>query len=181
MVFIFRGRSTIVTAMHRPPTFRSQNGFTVVELLVVIGLIGIIATLVIAVYTGTQEKARLAKMRADLASIQEGLALYRTDNGQFPVSASEPGCADDWCGWDQATGDAFVPGLVPNYMRSIPQLDPNNAYDDTYLYRSVDGKEYQLIRLNRNGLSTAERGLDTMFFVAESSFSGQAWGVKSSN
>lgn len=167
--------------MQRPPSTRSESGFTVVELLVVIGLIGIIATLVFAVYTGTQEKARLAKMRADIASIQEGLALYHTDNGQFPISAGEPGCADDWCGWDQATEDAFVPGLVPKYMRSIPQLTASNAYDDTYLYRSIDGKEYQLVRLNRNGLSTAERGLDTMFFVAESSFSGYAWGVKSSN
>lgn len=159
----------------------SQYGFTIVELLVVISLIGIIATLVIAVYIGTQDKAKLSKMRADIATIERGLALYHTDNDGFPVSADAPSCADDWCGWDQATADAFIPGLAPQYLKSLPQLPEESAYDDTYLYRSVDGQKYQLIRLNRAGLSSAERGLDTVFFVAENNFSGQAWGVKSPN
>ena len=62
---------------------RSQ-GFTIVELLIVIVVIGILALLVITTYSGIQAKARNAKRQSDIASLQTQLEAFFSQNGYYP-------------------------------------------------------------------------------------------------
>lgn len=63
-----------------------KRGFTIVELLIVIVIIGILATLIILAYNGIQQRARLAKRKADTSTMMKWLELYYTDNGMYPAS-----------------------------------------------------------------------------------------------
>jgi len=64
-----------------------QSGFTIVELLIVIVVIGILAALVITTYTGIQAKGRNANRQSDLNSIQTHLEAYFAQNGHYPSLA----------------------------------------------------------------------------------------------
>ena len=140
------------------------KGFTIVELLIVIVVIGILAAITIVAYNGIQERARFSTMRSDMASLNKAIQLYYADNGSYPLtptgSSGQP-CSGTWCGWDQATGDNFIPGLVPKYLSATPQLPSENVSQDTYLYRSTNptnGTDYKLIRLKSpGGLSANEQ------------------------
>ncbi len=63
---------------------KRQDGFTIVELLIVIVVIGILAAIVITTYSGIQAKARNAKRQTDLNSVQTNLEAYFSTNGHYP-------------------------------------------------------------------------------------------------
>jgi general secretion pathway protein G len=61
-----------------------RKGFTIVELLVVIVVIGILASIVIVAYNGVQTRAKNAKTVSAVNAWIEALNLYKVDNGKFP-------------------------------------------------------------------------------------------------
>lgn len=63
---------------------KNNKGFTIVELLIVIVVIGILALLVITTYSGIQAKARNSKRSTDIASIQTQLEAFFSENGYYP-------------------------------------------------------------------------------------------------
>ena len=67
---------------------KRNQGFTIVELLIVIVVIGILALLVITTYSGIQQKARNAKRQTDVASLQTQLEGFHTDKGYYPSLAN---------------------------------------------------------------------------------------------
>ena len=71
---------------------RSQ-GFTIVELLIVIVVIGILALLVITTYSGIQAKARNAKRQTDVQSLQTQLEAFFSQNGYYPSLTDMNGVA----------------------------------------------------------------------------------------
>lgn len=137
-----------------------QTGFTIVELLITIVVIGVLAAITIVAYNGIQQRANFSKMRSEVASINKTIQLYYADNGSYPVTpagASGQACNGNWCGWLHSTGDNFIPGLSPKYIAAIPQLPISLPNSDTYLYRSPLGTDYKLIRLVAGTLSPEER------------------------
>ncbi|MBC7707881.1 prepilin-type N-terminal cleavage/methylation domain-containing protein [Polaromonas sp.] len=64
-----------------------SKGFTIVELLIVIVVIGILAALVITTYAGIQAKARNGKRSTDVQSIQTQLEAFYSQNGYYPSLA----------------------------------------------------------------------------------------------
>jgi prepilin-type N-terminal cleavage/methylation domain-containing protein len=68
---------------------KSASGFTIVELLIVIVVIGILAAITIVAYTTVQQKARDAQRKQDVTTIAKALKLYEPDNG--PMGAGS-GC-----------------------------------------------------------------------------------------
>ena len=69
--------------------FKKQNGFTLVELLVVIVVIILLATISIFALNGQRAKARDAKRISDIRQIRTALEFYRSDEGEYPI-VSEP-------------------------------------------------------------------------------------------
>lgn len=61
-----------------------QSGFTIVELLIVIVVIGILATLVIVTFSGVQQKARDTKRETDVKALASQLEVYYANNGSYP-------------------------------------------------------------------------------------------------
>jgi len=64
-----------------------SKGFTIVELLIVIVVIGILATLVIVTFTGIQQKARDSKRKTDISAVQAALESYYSSNNTYPTLA----------------------------------------------------------------------------------------------
>ncbi|RUO80298.1 type II secretion system protein GspG [Idiomarina tyrosinivorans] len=65
---------------------RTQQGFSLVEVMVVIAIIGILATMVLPNVLGNQKKANQQKVIADLVALENALAQYHLDNGMFPTT-----------------------------------------------------------------------------------------------
>jgi type II secretion system protein G len=67
---------------------KQSKGFTIVELLIVIVVIGILAGLVITTYNGIQQKARNTERTTDLKTFQSQLEAYYATNGYYPTTGN---------------------------------------------------------------------------------------------
>lgn len=67
--------------------YKSQKGFTIVELLIVIVVIGILAALVLNTFSGVQARARDTQRQTDINAIATQLEVYYNDNSGYPVIA----------------------------------------------------------------------------------------------
>ena len=106
------------------------HGFTLIELLVVFALLGIMATIVIAVLNPARGEGRDAKRISDLEQIQLALRLYAEDNGGYPTEAV--------VGTDQGflgVGNTIDTLLAP-YLPEVPR-DP--LHDGVNYYYYYDG------------------------------------------
>ena len=65
---------------------RSRRGFTLVEMLLVVAIIGILATVVVVKFGGEGERARIAACRASISNIGLALDRYEVDVGHYPSS-----------------------------------------------------------------------------------------------
>ena len=61
-----------------------EDGFTLVELMVVIVIIGLLATVVLINVLPSQDKAMVVKARADIATLDQAMEMYRLDNFSYP-------------------------------------------------------------------------------------------------
>jgi general secretion pathway protein G len=62
------------------------RGFTLIEIMVVITILGILAALIVPRVVGRTDDARIAAARQDIASVMQALKLYRLDNGRYPTT-----------------------------------------------------------------------------------------------
>ena len=166
----------------------TASGFTIVELLVVIVVIAILAAITIVVFNGVQDRAMYSKEQQDMATIRKGLELYKIAYGHYPdSSACNPvNYQYGWCGYDQGTGSAFIPGLSPTIIPEIPTLPASYASNNTYLYQSktfagdAGTDVYQLIRYNPAGLTTAEK-TNNPNLMTTNGYDGIGWGFRTSD
>lgn len=85
---------------------QKSKGFTIVELLIVIVVIAILATLVIVTFTGIQQRARDSKRQTDVNAIDSHLEAFYADNGYYPSLADLQ---------DTASG-----GFVQTQLKGLP-------------------------------------------------------------
>ena len=85
-----------------------QKGFTIVELLIVIVVIGILAAITIVAYSGMQARTRDNVRKQDLAQLSKALKLYAVDNGDYAEAACGSGGSTSY-GWLQYDYDGVNP------------------------------------------------------------------------
>lgn len=65
---------------------RSAKGFTIVELLIVVVIVGILAGIVLIAYNGVQDRSRASVAQTDLNNAKKQLSIYQARNGAFPTT-----------------------------------------------------------------------------------------------
>jgi prepilin-type N-terminal cleavage/methylation domain-containing protein/prepilin-type processing-associated H-X9-DG protein len=113
-----RYHDRVMTARHPRP-----HAFTLMEVLVVIGIIGLLMAILIPVLEKVRHDAYIAKCAANLHTIGQSLALYAHDNhGNYPRTTYVPGAALV-AGTGGASADPFAPGgPQPNDTSAVPFL-----------------------------------------------------------
>ena len=64
----------------------NSKGFTLIELMVVVVILGILASLIVPRFMGRTDEARQVKAKVDIVALESALKLYRLDNGSYPVT-----------------------------------------------------------------------------------------------
>lgn len=62
-----------------------QKGFTIIEILIVIAIIGILATIALPKFNGVREDANIAVSKSNLKALETAIERYQLDNGSFPT------------------------------------------------------------------------------------------------
>ena len=129
-----------------PHRLIESTGFTLIEIMVVIIILGLLATLVIPNITGYTEKAKVEKARADIASLEGALELFRADNGFFPTT--EQGV--DALVVKPSTGRIPSKWMEGGYFRKGLPLDPwGNRY--VYFAPGRRGESFEIVSLGADG------------------------------
>lgn len=81
---------------------RKKAGFTLIEVLLVVAIIGILAAIALPRLSGRMEGSQISAAKSALSSIGSALDLYELDNGKYPSSlqdlVTQPGGAQNWQG-----------------------------------------------------------------------------------
>lgn len=102
---------------------QNKKGFTIIELLIVIAIIGLLATISIVALNGARQKGRDAKRIGDIRQVQTALELYFNDRDAYPVAAEAIvlGSANARVLCDTAAGfQATTTGCGKVYMGIVP-------------------------------------------------------------
>ncbi|MEA3432799.1 MAG: prepilin-type N-terminal cleavage/methylation domain-containing protein [candidate division WOR-3 bacterium] len=105
---------------------KNQKGFTLIELMVVVVIIGILAAIAIPRFIGAQRRARVGAAIADVTQVREALGLYEVDHGSYPAS-------------DSATTYATLKAVL---------VDPST--EQPYIRLPLDGKTFVFKNYTQN-------------------------------
>ena len=79
-------QGTQCTQRQRTPRSLRARGFTLIEIMVVVVIMGILAALVVPKLMGRTDDARIMAARQDIATVMQALKLYKLDNGRYPTT-----------------------------------------------------------------------------------------------
>jgi general secretion pathway protein G len=115
--------------------YKKQEGFTLVELMIVIIILAILTAIAVPSYMVLRNRARVAAAQSEMKNIATALEMFNADYDKYPV-----GAAEDMVG--SLDGSDTTQNTDGNpYMDPVPADDPwGNAYE----YESTDGSTYTL-------------------------------------
>jgi general secretion pathway protein G len=128
---------------------KQQQGFSLVEILVVLVILGLLVSVVAPTVLNRADEARVQKVYADFANIETALKLYRLDNFIYPSTEQGMEALVDPSGLDPVPRN-FKDG---GYLERVP-VDP---WGRPYLYLSPgENGDFDLYSLGADGLSGGE-------------------------
>jgi general secretion pathway protein G len=115
-------------------------GFTLIEVMIVVVILGVLATMVMPKILDKPEQARRTKAKVDIQAIRSALALFKTDTGRFPTTAE---------GLQALVANPGVNGYGrEGYLEKVP-ADPW-GYKYIYLSPGVHNKDYDLVSYGKD-------------------------------
>lgn len=139
----------------RPPSVGPgrRDGFTLVEIMVVVVIIGLLAAFIVPRVMGRVDDARITKAQADLQTLETAISMYRLDTARFPSTAQ---------GLAALVTKPEDPSLrnwkSGGYIARIAKDPWGNEY--RYRYPGTRGREYDLYSLGPDGLEGSAGGSD---------------------
>jgi general secretion pathway protein G len=123
---------------------RRAPGYTLLEIMVVVFIIGLLVTVVAPRIMGRTDDARRTKAAADLASLGQALNLYRLDNGMYPTT--DQGL--------EALVERPTTAPVPKAWRSEGYIDrvPTDPWGNAYVYVLAAPQRFALASLGADGV-----------------------------
>ena len=130
---------------------KNTRGFTLIELMVVIVILGILAGLIVPRIMGRPEEAKQIKAKLTIESLETSLRLYKLDNGAYPTT-------------EQGLNALIVPpdtGNVANTYRQGGYIEksrlPKDPWGNEFVYLSpgING-EYDIISYGSDGVPGGE-------------------------
>ena len=120
-----------------PGLRRDDEGFTLVELMVVILIIGLLATIVIINVMPATDKAAVTKAKADIATLEQGVEMYRLNNLSYPAGAD---------------------GLQQLVRARLVKRLPNDPWGNPYRYAAPgrDGRDFEIYSYGADGREGGE-------------------------
>lgn len=132
------------SAAHRR---RNQRGFTLIELMVVLVIIGVLAALIVPNVLDRADDARVTAARTDIANLQQALKLYKLDNQRYPTAEQ---------GLQALVSRPSVGPLPTNWRATLDKL-PNDPWGRPYQYLNPGLKgEVDVLSLGADGQSGGE-------------------------
>ncbi|MCK5215618.1 MAG: type II secretion system major pseudopilin GspG [Candidatus Omnitrophica bacterium] len=112
----------------KPKRRYGQKGFTLVEILLVVVIIGALAMMVVPRLTGRSEQAKKAIAKSDIeAHLATALKLYELDNGNFPTTSQ---------GLDALTSEPMTSPTATNWNGPYVEKKPVDPWSNPYIYKS---------------------------------------------
>jgi len=132
--------------------YQLKKAFTLVELMVVVAIIGILATVVVVNVVGQTYEAKKAKVKADFSSIKTAIRMYKIDNGRYPRQLDEL--------------------LQQNSKGKGPWIEEmaQDPWGNDYVYEYRSGSKYQIVSYGADGTPSGaeeDQDLDLDFFRNE--------------
>lgn len=150
---------------------RVSHGFTIVELLIVVVIIGILAAIVVVAYNGLTSQAKVSKVHSDISQVNKQIQVYQTLNGEYPVTSSTMTSGatvrvDANCPYAGATVTStaqWVPGLSVALPQSDTSMDGVGGGNGCYVYLS-NGTDYILSAWNMLPSPSTDAGYKRLGF-----------------
>ena len=132
---------------------RRSRGFTLIEILVVVIIIGLLAAVIVPQVIGRVDEARISKAKQDIQSVETALTMYRLDNFKYPTT--DQGLK----ALIQQPTDPSIKNWRPGgYLQRGSSKDPwGNDYQ--YVYPGTRGREFDLFSFGADGQQGGE-GID---------------------
>jgi general secretion pathway protein G len=133
----------------RWPGARSLKGFTLIEIMVVVIIIGLLAAVIVPQVINKVDEARVAKAKQDLQSLETALTMFRLDNSKYPTT--DQGLVSLV---KQPTDPSIRHWRPGGYLQRVSK-DPWGA-EYQYLFPGTHGREYDLFTLGADGAPGGE-------------------------